>query len=233
MVAGLTARLVLVLPSQGKIILAEKNLARFFDQHPTEADWRLHALRAWLSWRNKQDPSAQIATCQACLPTAEESLQGRALLDDLTGNWEQAAATYLKLGEVNGTALAHVRWGDQCLQMGEVVQAETHYDKAAEIWQKLESNCGMALVYYRQAEMGWREQHNTRVLASLEKALAELVKSSPALQPEPRTSIQKALARVKKNQSGAWDAWQWQPFDDIFRIQLLLPLFSNKTRNNP
>lgn len=230
--AGLAARLALVLPSQGKIGPAEKQLARFIEQNPTETDWGLRAVQAWLIWRSGQDATTQIAACQACLPKTEDSLRGQTLLDDLAGNWEQAIAGYHSLGEANGAALAQVRWGDQFLRLEDPAQAGTHYDAAAEIWQNLGSNCGMALIHYRRAELGWQARHNPRVLTALEKALSELVKAAPALQSEPRTTIQKALARVKKSQDGAWDAWQWQPFDDIFRIQLLLPLFSKTTRNN-
>jgi len=154
------------------------------------------------------------------------------LLDDLSGDWEQAAEAYRQLGEFNGAALANVRLGDQFLRKENPVEAGKLYEAAAATWQALKSDCGMALTHYRQAEMAWQARHSTRVLALLEEALSSLGKSHPALQTEPRASIQKALARVKKSQYGSWDAWQWQPFDDLFRIQLLFPLFEINTRNS-
>jgi len=157
----------------------------------------------------------------------------RALLDDLSGDWFQSAEAYQQLGEFNGAALSNVRLGDQFLRQENLAMAAKHYEAAAAIWQVMKSDCGMALIHYRQAELAWQAHHNTRVLALLEAALSSLEKSSPALQAGPRACIQKALMRVKKNQFGSWETWQWQPFDDLCRIQLLLPLFRETSRKNP
>jgi class 3 adenylate cyclase len=232
---GLAARLALLYPSRGKSELAEQQLSRLIEQRFARKDWRLHAVLAWLAWRSGRDAVLEIAACRACLPEVDSADCRRvlALLDDLAGNWLQAAAAYQPLGEFNGVALTKVRLGDQFLRQENLAEAARHYEAASAVWQSLKSNCGLALIHYRQAELAWQAHHNTRVLALLEDALSDLEKSPPALQTEPRACIQKALTRVKKNQFGNWEAWQWQPFDDLCRIQLLLPLFGETLRNNP
>jgi tetratricopeptide (TPR) repeat protein len=233
--AKLSARLALLLPSQGKIAIGEKQLTGLLVHRPDLDGWALRAVLAWLAWRAGQDASSQIVACRACLPETEtrESLRVRALMDDLAGNWSKAAETYQALGQVNGVALALIRAGDSLFCQGRSAEAGGHYDAAAAIWQKSESSCGMALIHYRRAELAWQARHNPSVLAQLEEALAALAKAPASLQTEPRASIQKALARVKKGQSGHWEDWTWQPFDDLFRIQLLFPLFEIAPRNNP
>ena len=232
---GLMARLALLLPSQGKSEQAEQQLSRLGEQRFARKDWRLQAVLAWLIWRDGRDAAIEIAACRAYLPEVDSNdcRRVRALLDDLSGNWFQSAEAYQQLGELNGAALSNVRLGDQFLRQENLAMAAKHYEAAAAIWQVMKSDCGMALIHYRQAELAWQAHHNTRVLALLEAALSSLEKSSPALQAGPRACIQKALMRVKKNQFGSWETWQWQPFDDLCRIQLLLPLFRETSRKNP
>jgi class 3 adenylate cyclase/tetratricopeptide (TPR) repeat protein len=229
LVLGLTARQVLVSPSQGKIGPAEKQL----DGLP-EGNWKTHAMRGWLLWRAGRETAPVVAACRAALPEAASPERARveALLTDLSGDWAQASTAYRQLGEVHGAALAEVRLGDQSLRQEDPATAGEHYEAAAALWQTAKSDCGLALVQYRQAELAWRARQNSQVLTLLEKALLSLDKSSLALQTGPRAAIQNALARVKKNQAGAWDAWQWQPFEDLFWIQFFFPLFRETLRNN-
>jgi tetratricopeptide (TPR) repeat protein len=154
----------------------------------------------------------------------------RALLDDLSGNWEQAAEKYQLLGESHAAALAWVQLGDYFLKQKNSTEAGKRYDLAAGIWQDF-NFCGMALIHYRRADLAWQASHNRKALALLEESLASLDKSAPALQTEPRATIQKALTRVNKKQYGSWTYWQWQPFDDLSRIQFCFPLFREVTRN--
>ena len=71
--------------------------------------------------------------------------------------------------------------------------------------------------------MAWQAGEKSAAVARLEEALAALAKAAPALQTEPRAVIQKALARRRP---GPWDAWQWQPFEDLLRVRLLFPIFT-------
>jgi len=230
--ASVAARMALLLPSQGKIENAEKQFNKIIDQRSKADDWKLRGISAWLAWRAGRNASIQIALCRSCLPETDttDSLRARALMDDLSGNWTQAAETYQLLGETGSAALAHVQLGNQFLQQRNPAEAARHYNLAADIWQDVDF-CGMALIYYRRAEMAWRARENKKTLALLEEALSSLEKSAPALQAEPRASIQKALTRVNKKQYGNWVYWQWQPFDDLFRIHLCFPLFRETSRN--
>jgi class 3 adenylate cyclase/tetratricopeptide (TPR) repeat protein len=231
-ISNITARLALLLPSQGKAASAEILLNKIMDQRPD--DWKLRGLSAWLVWRARHDASSQIAACRACLPETEteDSLRMLALMDDLSGNWSQAVEEYQTLGELNAAAMVHIQLGNQFLQWRNPAEANKQFDLAAGIWQNLEF-CGMALVLYRQAEMAWQARHNKKTLALLEEALSALDRSAPALQTDPRAAIQKALTRVNKKQYGNWVYWPWQPFDDLSRIHLCFPLFQETLRNTP
>ncbi len=221
--ANLTARLALLLPSQKNVELAEKQLAKMLKQRPT--DWKLLGISAWLTWRAKNDATAAIETCRANLPQPETqtSLRLRALMDDLSGNWAAAAEAYQLLGEFHAAALAWVQWGDWFAQQKNSTEASKQYDLAAGVWQGMDF-CGMALIHYRRAELAWQAHHDQAALTLLQEALTLLEKSAPSLQAEPRSSIQKALTRIYKKQYGDWKYWRWQPFDDLARIQLYLPL---------
>ena len=225
----LTMGLALVWPSQGKTAQVEKQLGEFIENHPKAELWKFYILLAWLAWREKRDVTPlAVAARQLLLPELDSrtSLRANTLLDDLQGLWAQAIPNYQLLGEADCAALAHIRQGDDLLRRGNLAEADEQYNRASEIWQKTHSSCGLALVAYRQAELNWlvhRDTHKT--LALLEESLARLVKSPPALQTGPRVVVQNALARIKKQQEGSWQAWQWQPYDDLARIHLLLPIF--------
>jgi tetratricopeptide (TPR) repeat protein len=232
--AAVVAKLALVLPSQGKIESAEKQLNKIIEQRSMSDDWKLRGVSAWLAWRARRNPSAQIEACRACLPERDtsDSLRVRALMNDLSGNWALAAEAYQTLGESNAAALAWVQLGDQFLRQGNPIEAGKQYDLAAGVWQDLDF-CGMALVHYRRADMAWQQRDNKKALTLLEEALSSLEKSTPALQVEPRASIEKALTQVNKKQYGGWVYWQWQPFSDLVHIRLCFPLFQDIPRNNP
>jgi len=221
---NLTARLCLLLPSQGKIESAEKQLAKVIDQRPN--DWRLRGISAWLVWRNGHDASPQIESCRASLPQtdSEDSLRVRAWMDDLSGSWSQASETYQSLGEFQLAALAWVQLGDDFLRQKNPTEAGKRYDLASAVWQDSDF-CGMALIRYRRAELEWQARHTAKALALLKEALTLLEKSAPALQPEARNSIQKALTRVNDKYYGDWKYWRWQLFDDLSRIKFCFPLF--------
>jgi class 3 adenylate cyclase/tetratricopeptide (TPR) repeat protein len=222
--ANITARLSLLLPSQGRIESAEKQLPRILDQRPD--DWKLRGVSAWLAWRAGRDASSQIAACRASLPEmdSEDKLRVQALMDDLSGNWAQAVETYQLLGESHAAALAWVQLGDQFLRQKNPFEAGKQYALAAAVWQDSDF-CGMALIHYRQAELEWQARHMANALGLLKEALILLEKSAPVLQIEARASIQKALTRVNDKYYGDWKYWRWQPFDDLSRIKFCFPLF--------
>jgi class 3 adenylate cyclase/tetratricopeptide (TPR) repeat protein len=218
----MTARLCMFLPSQGKSDVAEKHLNKALGQHPQ--DWKLHAISAWLEWRSKHDPASQIEACRASLPEAESTLRVRALMDDLSGNWEKAAEAYQLLNESASAALAWIQFGDQLLTQRNIPEATKRFEQAAEIWQDADF-CGMALVRYRQAEVALIERHKAKAVTLLKEAIYLLEKSAPALRTEPRKAIDKALTLINTKNYSGWQYWRWQPFDDLIRIRFCLPLF--------
>jgi class 3 adenylate cyclase/tetratricopeptide (TPR) repeat protein len=224
--AALAIRLALTLPSQGKAARAETFLAEEAGRAPQALAWKLHAARAWLAWRTRSTDAAAL-WAQVIQPESISRAERpiAALLRELGQDWLGAAQMYQDAGLAVGVGLMHIRNADALCRAAEFSQAEAHYQTATEIWQTSHSNCGMALTFYRRAEMAWKDgRHEQKTLSLLQEALNELEKSPPGLQAEPRIIIQKALAGLKGSQSAEWGEWQWQPFDDLFRIQLFLPI---------
>lgn len=222
--ASLTARLCLFLPGQGKAETAEKLLPKALEEKPN--DWKLLATSAWIEWRARRNPLSHVEACRASLPAAESEsvLRVRAWMNDLVGDFEQAAKTYQLLNEMNAAAVAWVQWGDRLLNQKNPDKAIECYEQAAAIWQDVDF-CGMALIRYREAEAELQARRKSRALALLKEALSLLEKSAPILQTEPRNAIQKSMTRINAKNYGEWQYWRWQPFDDLIRIQFCLPLF--------
>lgn len=228
MQAGLAARRAFVLPGQGKLPLAEKQLTAALEAADEQDAWKLAVVQAWLAWRAGGDASAQAAAARHALQGNKSSLalRARVLLDDLFGDRAGAAETYQFFQEPDGLAMAQVREGDSCLDQGDFAAAGRLYDLAYDSWQARQVHCGAALAQYRRAELAWRSrQPGHQTLSLLEEALSVLGKAPPSLQADPRNAIQKALARMKSRNESAWEPWQWQPFDDLIRIRFLMPLF--------
>jgi tetratricopeptide (TPR) repeat protein len=224
------AALALAWPSQGKIAQAEKQLDSFLESYTDlESVWKLRALQVWLAARAGRDAGALIAVAREALPEAESNVQVRvrALLEDLSGQWAPAIPLYRSVDLADSAGLAWVRLGDASVQAGDFSVSGEQYAHAHEIWKMTGSEPGLALVAYRRAELAWLGRTDAhQALSLLEESLDWLSKSPPALQTGPRVVVQNALARIKKRQTGPWDAWQWQPFTDLACIDLLLPIFN-------
>jgi class 3 adenylate cyclase/tetratricopeptide (TPR) repeat protein len=226
MAAGLAGRRALALPSQGKAAQAQKQLDDFIAKTPGAETWKLYALKAWLAWRSGQDPAEWLASSREALPETGSSqvVRVKALLDDLARDWDPAIQAYQRLGESTSAALALVRRADELLLAGNFSAAAENYAASAIIWKQADAYCGLALVHYRRAELAWREHNSPRqALSALEESLAALAKAPAALQTGPRAIVQKTLVSMKSRPEAAWEPWQWQPFDDLSRIHLLLP----------
>ncbi len=219
----LAARLVILLPGQGKAAQAHTVLAQLRAEHPEAEGWAVHAIQAWLDVRTQRDPGQSISAARALLPDPESNPGRRALalLNELSGNYAEAVELYLSLGQEGSAALTRVRLGDRLATGGQPAEAAAQYELAAETWK--DAPCGLALAGYRQAELAWQAGDKSAAVTQLEEALAALAKASPVLQTEPRAVIQKALARRRL---GPWEAWQWQPFEDLLRVRLLFPIFT-------
>jgi class 3 adenylate cyclase/tetratricopeptide (TPR) repeat protein len=227
--AQLTATLALAWPSQGKTAKAAKQLTDFLNKHPNaENDWKFHTLQAWLTWRAGDDPAALAASARESLPetTDDSQICARALLDDLSAQWTAAIPLYQALNLTDCASLALIRLGDSHLRAEDFDAASKQYDLAQAAWLKSASPPGLALCAYRRAELAWLARTDAHAsLSLLEEALEQLAKSAPALQTGPRALVQNALARIKKGQPGPWEAWHWEPFEDLAYMGLLLPIF--------
>lgn len=225
------AALALAWPSQGRITQAEKQLdACLASDGDLETAWILRALQAWLAVRAGRDAGALIAAARAALPEAESNFQVRlrALLEDLSGQWLPAIPLYRAVDLADSAGLAWIRLGDGSLQAADFSASGENYLHAQEIWKMTGSEPGLALAAYRRAELAWLGREDARqALALLEESLDWLSKSPPTLQTGPRVVVQNALARIKKRQTGPWEAWNWQPFTDLACITLFLPIFYN------
>ncbi|MDX9991950.1 MAG: adenylate/guanylate cyclase domain-containing protein [Anaerolineales bacterium] len=226
----LMAVVALSWPAQGKIAQVEKQLDELIRSQPNPpADWRLQTLQTWLAWRAGSDVSGLAAAALQTLPKTESEacLRARALLQDLSRQWAQAILLYQSIAESSCAALAAIRLGDDALQAADLGAAGKQYTWAQTAVQKPANPPGLALTAYRRAELTWLAQTDPHAsLALLQESLEWLTKSPPALQTGPRVVVQNALTRIKKGQSGPWEAWRWQPFEDLAYIHLLLPIFS-------
>ncbi len=228
--ARLTATLALAWPSQGKTAKASQQLTTFLEKHAQNANaWQCRTLQAWLAWRAGENPADLAATARASLPNTvnDSQVRARALLDDLSAQWTAAIPLYQVLSLTDCVSLALIRLGDSHLQTGNFQSANEQYQQAKTIWKNAPTAPGLALCAYRHAELTWLANADTHAsLTLLEESLDQLAKSAPALQTGPRALVQNALARIKKGQSGPWEAWHWEPFEDLAYIELLLPIFN-------
>ncbi|MFO7586206.1 MAG: adenylate/guanylate cyclase domain-containing protein [Anaerolineales bacterium] len=227
--ARLTVTLALAWPSQGKTAKAAKQLNAFLEKHADDENaWKFHALQAWLTWRAGDDPAGLAASARESLPeTANDSqVRARALLDDLSAQWPAAIPLYKVLNHTDCACLALIRLGDSHLRAEEFDESGKQYELARADWKKSANPPGLALCAYRRAELAWLARADAQAsLSLLEESLEWLAKSPPALQTGPRALVQNALARIKKRQPGPWEAWHWEPFEDLVYIGLLLPIF--------
>ncbi|MCA2002356.1 MAG: hypothetical protein LDL51_10870, partial [Chloroflexi bacterium] len=223
--ANLTARLCMLLPSQGKAEIAENLVKTLLAQK--EVDWRTFALAAWLEWRAGRGVSSYLKECLARLTDSapDPNPRGLAWIDDLGGNPAQAVEKYQFLNETTLEALAWIQWGNQALQEKRPGEASEKYEKAARLWKDVDF-CGLALSRYRQAEACLQARDRKGAYKSLNDALLLLEKSPAVLQAQPRAAIQQALTQLHNKNYSAWKAPRWQPFDDLGRIRFLFPLFA-------
>lgn len=222
----LASRVAFYLPAQGKLPQAEKIFSRLANKQP---GWQWQALQNWLSAhsagaRQTTAPSEELSS---------ETTRMSALRLGMAGSWAEAEQCARRLRDHDFATLMQVRLGDALANQGQLQEAEAAYLAASQTWFQAEAWCGIALTRYRAAELDWRANHITRsALALLEESLAALEKAPLALQTLPRAVIQKALARMKNRREGPWEAWQWQPFEDILYINLALPIFDELENSN-
>ena len=118
--------------------------------------------------------------------------------------------------------MANVRLGDRHLGSGDFTKAQTSYQSAARIWEKvLDDSCGLSLAHYRLAEVYWQMKDIDAAREEL-AAVQKLLSSCPgAIRKEAQTLIVKGLEIINTEAPISWPEWRWQVYDDTFRIKLL------------
>ena len=232
--ASLAARLALVLPTQNKAAQALQLLQKAWDEWANGQagglapgqQLSLAAGMAWLNWRSAApDCGLWIKRSRTLLVDIPASLwKGRLalLLDDFAGDWQQAIQNYPALDLPAGAALAALRLGRQCLQAGDAQGALEFYKQASQFWESAaprQKGCVLALYY--QAEVHLHLQDVEAVRTALALAFDQLPEAPVTLQAEGNSAIQKAIKLAASGLPKRWPVWNWQLYDDAFRISLL------------
>jgi len=121
-----------------------------------------------------------------------------------------------------GAALASVRLGDRHLGSGNLIKAQTSYQTAVRIWEKvLDDSCGLSLAHYRLAEVYWQMQDVDSAREEL-VMVQKLLPSCPGtIRKEAQTLIVKGFEIINTESPSSWPEWHWQVYEDTFRIKLL------------
>jgi len=222
---SLTKKLALLLPLQGQANEAENMLRERIGDCEAEQDLATAATLAWLLWREDSSEKTEwIAVSKSLQPSNPDawSLGIDALLEDFSGQWEQAISKYQSINYPIGTALASIRLGDQYLRDGNISGAQKLYDESQKIFSELsDEECGLALVYYRLAEAAWYDQEINRSRVNLDKAQSIATSCPAVIREEIQSLIISALEIINGDRDASWHEWRWQYFDDVFRIGLL------------
>jgi tetratricopeptide (TPR) repeat protein len=217
--------LALVLPTQNRADEALKWLRKVLKMPGVAEDAVIVGTMAWLLWRSeKAEASKWVRKGKALLASAadEWAVGVRTMLVDFGGDWKAAEAAYLALGKATGAALSAVRRGERQMAAGDDRSALTCFQQATELWGGGDNlSSGMALALYRQAEAYWQMQDLGAARQTLEKALAALPQSAALLQAGGNSVVPRAIKMVTKGKSKRWPIWQWQAYDDAFRIAML------------
>ena len=222
---SLQYRLALVLPSQRRLEEAEKHLAEILRTAEEQNSSPYVALSAWLAWRSDQvDLPNRITHCQMLLASAEDKWTAgvQALLTDFKVDWSQALDEYKRLNLPTGQVLIYLRRGTAYLQVKDYSSSLAQFQQAVALSRKTANDVGaLAISLYRQAEAQWLLQDYTSSQASLEEA-ANLVDGLPAaLRASGQTCLLQAIKLVRRRKGKRWPIWDYQWFDDAFRIYLL------------
>ncbi len=163
-----------------------------------------------------------------------------ALMVDLSGDWKYAILDYLSMDLPVGAALAAVQLGDWLSNREDQIGALHWYEQAREIWRNTPSdNDGSAISLFRQAEVYWRTHNDLAAQQALEKARQAVENSPRSLQITAHSAIKRGLALVgeargssddqgssgegkySKRAGRRWPSFNWQAYDDDFRIAVL------------
>ncbi|MBN2547786.1 MAG: AAA family ATPase [Anaerolineales bacterium] len=228
--AEILHKLALVLPTQGKAGEAISLLRQAFKTPEQAENPAVIAVMAWLLWRSgKAEMHRWSARFYELLPEQVGVWASgvMALLAEMSGEWQKARDGYVSLGRKANAAMVLLEQGDWRLEQEDLDGAMEAYRQAGEYWcEEPQLIRGLALAFYRQAEVEWRRQDFQAALSALQQAQAALLQDAPLLQAGGQEALPRALKRctdTKKNRSGSrrWPVWRWQVYKDGMHIPIL------------
>jgi class 3 adenylate cyclase/tetratricopeptide (TPR) repeat protein len=222
---ALANRLALVLPTQNRPNEAIKTLEQALQQPEARRDLAMVSTMTWLLWRAGKPEAAHWLRKAKTLARKDErpwAIQVKAMLFDLAGSWTSAKKVFRAAGLTDGVALVCLRVGDRLLADGQVENALKSYQAAVEIWRNQSAETGgVSLALYQQAGVYWNMGDLETTQHLLEEALTALPDSAAALQASGRVVIQRALKAIGRKRAKRLPVWNWQAYDDTFRIAIL------------
>jgi class 3 adenylate cyclase/tetratricopeptide (TPR) repeat protein len=220
-------KLALALPTQGNPKQAEKTLLEMLEKFQPEESLDILMTLCWILWREKKDSLGMYLTQAQNLfreGASKKENQFSALLHDFSNDFETSRELYDQMGNCTGFGLASIRLGDQFLESNLIDKANELYAEAEVAWRSTNDNGGLALTYYRQAEIYWRKNIKNIAEQKLSEALELLEPCSLQIRADSRSTIQEAQKILKTGHS-PWPTWSWQYYDDTFRISQLFKLY--------
>lgn len=113
--------------------------------------------------------------------------------------YDQAKATYEKLGSLRGLAFVNLNLAESYIQMAEFDQAQEHLVQAESLYSELGHNVGLIYVYNAYIKVLYSLSDNKSCEQFLKKAKA-MAKSNPAAPPAIYTYMLELLLNISSNQ---------------------------------
>lgn len=225
----LTYRLALVLPTQKRAEEAETRLSKVLGTTKGGVNAGLNTLLVWLLWRSgKPGINEWMDNCTRLIDSQNDPRSGwlRVLIDDFKEGWQVAREGYLALREPLGAALLAVQEGDQALLKKDYPQALEFYSQVHDIYLGDKRDFYMiALAFYRQAEVYRCLRAEDACRSALNKASDCLENIPPAFKAEGQMAIHQAIKSINSSKPKRWPSWNYQPYDDAFRIAFLFRIW--------
>lgn len=222
--------LALILPTQGREKEAISSLHNMIKEPISDTDLPIGMAMAWLLWRS-QEPELEywLEQCRKIINNldATSTADCKTLLYDWSGDSNIALLAYQEVDKPTGTALIHIRLGNQAFDAGDFQTALRDYRKAAQLWENTAKEpCGLALAFYRQAEVFWKTHQKETAIDTLNKALDLLSKCPIIFQTENRKAIQNALESINNAKIEASFPRAWRFYEDTFYISQIFHIFN-------